>query len=99
MRYEIENAGRIIWQRNEIKVLIVEHHQRRQGYGSLLLKHAEQQISKEYDYCYLLAIPADGTISKEEVRNFYFKNGYSQLPWYQQLWYSTTPNLLIKHLK
>lgn len=100
MKYEIEGVGRVLWYRNEIQVLIVNHNQRRRGYGSLLLRRAEQEIAKEYRYCYLLAIPADGTLSKEEVQTFYSKNGYHQLSWLQQLWYANvSPNLLTKRLK
>lgn len=95
--YRIEKVGRISWHKNEIKVLIVKPDCKRKGNGSLLLRKAEEEISKKYDHVSLLAFPVDGTISKEDLFKFYNKNGYYQLSWIRRIWYDAPRNLFVKY--
>lgn len=104
-RYEIKNSGKrigkVVWLDNEIRNLDVEREFRKQGYGRLLLKHAEEQIKNAgYQHSYLLAYTEPfGIVSNNDLKIFYAKCGYFPLPFYKRWWYDVSSNRVAKYLK
>ena len=82
-----------------ISLIDVKSSFRRQGYGTKMLQRLEERVKKNGCLrAYVLAYPSDyppTIINKDELKEFYRKNGYTQ-SWWQQI---VSSNWMSKELK
>lgn len=84
--------GQVTYDGDIIRLVMVNENYRRQGYGSKLLRRAEEQIKTNgYKIAFLIPVPLDKE-NLSQLQQFYFKNGWNYLPQYIQ-WFCPDPRL------